>query len=278
MSESKKDLYIVPYDFTDTAQDALNYAVSLSSKNNADITLLHISKTKGDSAQAQKKLKSRVQELGEDGHGHIDYKVIVGDIFEDLDKAAQMMDATLIIMGTHGRSGFRNIFGSYAQKMIDHSQSPFVLIQDDVNKDDIHSIVMPFNFDRESMQITDLAASIAHKFNSTIHLVGRHESDEWHETNFKVNGKIISQFLSEHGIKHDLHFIKSDEPYEAQLIEYANEVNADLIAASFYVRGFLSYYHSFLDELIMNKYKIPVLTVNAPEMMTLGSRFSFITT
>ena len=231
-------------------------------------------KLNDDKAHSEGRLNHKIKELKEQGL-NVDYKVVVGDIYEDLDKTAHVMKATLIVMGTHG---IQNIFGSHAQKVVDNSHSPFILLQEAQEKKDINTIVMPFNFARESLQITEIAAVIAEKFNAKIHLVGNHESDEWLERDFKVNGAIVGKFLNEHNIRHDMHAISARGEFAEELLEFSNTVNADLIAAAFYVEGFLSYYHSFLDAMITNKYKIPVLTVNGKEMMTLNSRFTFITT
>ena len=137
------------------------------------------------------------------------------------------------------------MFGSHAQKMVEHSSSPFILIQEGQQRHDIKSIVFPFSFDRESVQITQLAASIAHQYDAEIHLVGYQHSDNWLLRDMKINEKVVHDHLTEHGIKHDTHILPGEKSYEEELLAYAESVDADLIAVSYFVRGWLSYYHSF---------------------------------
>ncbi|MBD3635958.1 MAG: universal stress protein [Crocinitomicaceae bacterium] len=274
----KKDLYLVPFDFTRATEDALKYALNLTRIGGGDIIIAHVANTHDEAYDAEVKLVDKIKKLHDRDHTHVSYEVIIGDLFTDLDKIARLTHSTCIVMGTHGVSGFQKIFGSHAQKMVDHSSSPFILIQEGLDKDHIETIVMPFSFDRESIQVTKLATAIAEKYKATMHLVGFRHSDEWLLRDMKTNETIVKSHLEEHHIKHVTHVLPGVRSYEEELIEYANEVNADLIAASYFVKGFLSYYHSFLDTMMMNKYKIPVLTINAPEVMTLNSQFSFITT
>jgi len=62
----------------------------------------------------------------------------------------------------------------------------------------------------------------------------------------------------------------------AEEFEVGNEIGADVFAAAYFSQGIRSIFHSFLQAMITNEYKIPVITVNAPEMVTVGSG-SFLT-
>ncbi len=277
MIDSTKELYLVPYDFSGATEGAFQYALNLSHENGGKIILAHVAKTRDDSYDAEVKFVEIMKGFDQETRDLVTYEVIVGSIYDDLDKIARLTHCTCIIMGVHGIGGFQRVFGSHAQKMVGHSSSPFILVQEDQKKDKIKSIVMPFSFDRESVQVTGLAATIAHNYDATIHLVGFRHSDEWLSRDVKINEKIVRDHLTKHGIKHDTHILQGKGSYEDELMEYAQSVDADLISVAYFVRGVMSYYHSFLDTMMMNKHKIPILTINAPEVMTLNSRFTFIT-
>ena len=272
------DKYLVTYDFTDVSKDALQYALKLAkTAGGGEILLGHIIKNKGDNTLAEQKLADVVNSLSAEDQAMCSYKVMEGDIFHDIDKMAKLTDASVIVMGTHGASGLQKVFGSNALKVVSSSSVPFIVVQQDIKDSEINDIVMPFSFQRESVQVTQFAASLAEKFDATVHLVGYRGNDEWLLRDMKVNEKIVHDHLTEHGIKHDTHILPGNKSFEEELLEYAASIDADVIAASYFVKGWLSYYHSFLDTMMVNKHKIPILTINAPEVMTLNSRFTFIT-
>mgnify|MGYP000388873475 CR=1 FL=1 len=278
MSHKKQELFLVPFDFTQSTKDALHYAIHLAKLIGGKVMMLNLVKHQNDMVNAKVKMKWEVDHLPEDEQELVTYKAMPGNIFDDLDKVGHLVDATYIVMGTHGATGLQRIFGSNTLKVVSNSRTPFIIIQEGQTKDHIESIVMPFSFDRESLQVTQVAALIAHDFGATIHLVGYRDEDEHLFRDAITNEAIVRKFLTEHGIKHDTKILQGEKGYEEELLDYAQSVNADLIAAAYFHKGLRTYLHSFVQAMIENDKKIPVLTINAQEFMTLNSRFSFITT
>jgi hypothetical protein len=278
MKEDRQELYIVPFDFTPATEVSMRFGIKMSEGTGGKILLLHLVKHEDDIIEAEQKLVLVISHLESSVHDRMLYKVMKGNILEDIDKVADLLGATCIIMGSHGASGLQKLFGSHAVKIVAHSNRPFIITREGQKTQGIHSIVMPFNFDRESVQITHMVASLAEKFDATIHLVGFRHHDEWLRRDMKTNEGLVRKYLMDHNIKHDTHILPGKESYEKELIAYADSVGADLIAATYFTKSLKSYLFSFVDEMINNPSKIPVLTINAPEHMTLNSRFSFITT
>ena len=278
MKKSKGDLYLVPFDFTESTKDALEYAINIAHISEGRILLVSLVKHINDIKKTKEKLKWEIDHLNEDDRDIVDFKAMVGNIFDDLDKIGELTNASFIVMGTHGPTGLQKLFGSNSLKVVANSTTPFIMLQEGQKKNHISSIVMPFNFERESLQVTQVAAMLAHKYDATIHLIGFRHSDEWLLRDMKMNEGIIRKTLQKHGIKHDTHILPGNDSYEDELMAYCKKVDADLIASAYFHKGLKSYLHSFMQVLIENEEKIPVLTINTPELMTLNSRFSFITT
>lgn len=275
--ESNNDLYLVPFDFTQTATDAFEFALQLTKLGGGKILLAHIAKNEDEEKAAERKFEGFFNSLNDDIKDIVSYKVTVGNIFEDIDKIGELTGASVIVMGTHGVKGFQKLFGSNALKVVSSSGIPFMITQEGNKSKGIDKIVMPFSFARESVQVTQFAASLAEKYDATIHLVGYRDKDEWLLRDMKTNQAIVRKHLTQHGIKHEIVTLPGNEPYEKELMNYARELNADLIAAAYFSQGVKSLFHSFLQEMIMNEHKIPVLTINAPEVMAVNSSFSFLT-
>lgn len=278
MESVRIDKYLVPYDFTEVTNDALHYALKLAkTAGGGKILLGHIIKSKEDNSLAEQKLADVINKLSPEDKALCSYKVMEGDIFEDINKMAELTEASVIVMGTHGASGLQKIFGSNALKVVSSSSVPFIVVQEDIKDSEINDIVMPFSFQRESVQVTQFAASLAEKFDATIHLVGYRGNDEWLLRDMKTNQAIVRKHLTQHGVKYNMVTLPGKKSYEKELMEYAQLVDADLIAAAYFPQGIRALFHSFLQEMIMNEQHIPVITINAPEVMAVSSGYSFLT-
>jgi len=271
------DKYLVPFDFTQVSDDAMQYALKLARTGGGQVLLGHIVKDHDQVASAELKLNDIISNLPEEDKERTSYKVLEGNIFDDISKMAELTEASVIVMGTHGPHGLQKVFGSNALKIVSSSSIPFIITQEDEKDSEINDIVMPFSFQRESVQVTQFAASLAEKYDATIHLVGYRDKDEWLLRDMKTNQAIVRKHLAQHDIKYNMVTLPGNKPYEKELMDYAAVVDADLIAAAYFPQGIRALFHSFLQEMIMNEHKIPVITINAPEVMAVNSGFSFLT-
>tara|TARA_B110000285_G_scaffold233345_1_gene306903 strand:- start:8456 stop:9283 length:828 start_codon:yes stop_codon:yes gene_type:complete len=259
-------IYLIPFDFTPVSESAMRLGLDLAIANKGSVMLLHVAKKHSEKRDVKKQFKQVIADLSESDANLVVTRVLVGDIFEDITKAAEIIDAALIVMGTHGARGFQKIFGSNAVKMISHSSTPLMITQGKKTVDKINAIVMPFSFEKKTIQIINLATSIAKKFNATIHLVGYHDKDEWLKKNMKNNQKIIRRHLQENNVEHVIENIAAGSDYNSELMKYAQKVDADLMAAGYYQDGIITNPNSFIQSMIENKLHLPLLTVNAEEL------------
>lgn len=278
MSSENSDLYLVPYDFTTVTDEAMHFALQLAHKGGGSILIAHIVKNDDDIIEGEQKLKLIVRKLKQEDQKITKFKVMAGSIFDDLDKIGELTGASYIVMGTHGVTRFQKLFGSNALKVVSSSKIPFIITQENQRTPKIENIVMPFSFAKESVQVTQFAAVLAEKYDATIHLVGYRDKDEWLLRDMKTNQAIVRRHLTTNKIKHDIITLPGIDSYEDELMAYAHESGADLFAAAYFSQGIKSVFHSFLQAMITNEYKIPVITINAPEVMTVSSGFSFLTT
>ena len=183
----KHPIYLVPHDFSKVAESATRLAIDLAEANDGIAYLLHIVGKESERIEARQNFKNLVAEMSEKDQKYVTTKVIVGDLYEDTGKAGDILKASLIVMGTHGAKGMQKLFGSHAVKMISNASNPFLITQGKKKVEKIRTIVMPFNFAKESLQIITFASSIAKKFKAKMHLVGYHEKDQWLEQKTQSN-------------------------------------------------------------------------------------------
>lgn len=273
----KQPLYLVPYDFTEVSESGARLALDLAEANDGTVYLLHIISKRSEKNKIRQKFDSLVASMTENDQKRLVTKVIVGDIFEDTGKAADILGASMIVMGTHGARGLQKIFGSNAIKMISSSSSPLLITQGKKKIEDLKTIVMPFSFAKETIQITTFAASVAKKFNASIHLVGFHDNDQWLEHKTQSNQLVVRKHLTNYDVEHEIVNLPKSGNYEKNLLEYAASVNADIIAAAYFREGIIQNPNSFIQEMIENEHHIPLLTVNAEELSVINSTLSFMT-
>lgn len=135
---------LVPHDFSDTAERALSYAVTLSKKFGARLTVLHAYEvpTLGSSEALVASLEfateiERVAGKALDEiavrarQGGIDVETMLrrGTAWMEINATAEQTKADLIVMGTHGRKGVsRVLLGSVAEKVVRTAPCPVLTV------------------------------------------------------------------------------------------------------------------------------------------------------
>jgi nucleotide-binding universal stress UspA family protein len=255
-----KRVFIVPHDFTFTADNALDHAVNLSKQINAQIALVHIVAKENELDSAKLKLDSIVNSFPD---ADIFSHVIHGSIFTDIGNYAEEKNAVAIIMGTHGSKGMQKVFGSFAMKVIISTSVPFMIVQDNSEIRNIKNIVFSINTSIESLQIASLAGNIAKMFDSTIHIIGQKESELHRVKKIKSNLLGLAKQLSKMNVNCKLDLIDDDKDYFVSMSEYAKSVNADLLAYSYDSDKFFASNDKFAQAIIFNDLNLPSIVINS---------------
>lgn len=268
-------MYLVPMDFSPVSINALNAAIQLAKFNDGKVLAIHIVAKKSERSAAREQFETIINQLAEADRALVKTSVFAGSVYDDIAKAAEITSANLIVMGTHGARGMQKLMGSNALRIVSSTGAPFVILQEQGSLNSIKTIVMPFNFEKDSIQISTFAGYIAKQFNATIHLAGYHDKDEWLNGKSKTNQLVVRKIFDENNVKYQIVNLDKSKTYINALLDYADEVNADLIASSFFVDTVLPTMNSFVQALIENNRQIPLLTANAEEL-TITSGYSYI--
>jgi nucleotide-binding universal stress UspA family protein len=257
---------LVPTDFSEVAQSAMQHAIKFAEIINADVVLLHVVSSREDVEQAKEKLKKEIT-LGKSFSNtcKITSFVRIGNIFEDIGDVAAEIGISLIFMGTHRASRWQKLVGSRAIKVITSSPVPFIVTQEKLmNSNGYDNIVVPLDLNVETKQKLELVAKIAHYFDSKVHLLTDDNSDEFIKTKLKANQIWSSNYLESKDIKNSSHLVEQGDSLTEGIFKLSKEVGADLIAimnlADETVLGLFE--NSFQEEIVANDLKVPVLCVN----------------
>ena len=257
---------LVPTDFSEVAQSAMQHAIKFAEIINADVILLHVVSSREEVEEAKEKLSKEIT-LGSSFSSscNVTSFVRIGNIFEDIGDVAAELGISLIIMGTHKASRWQKLVGSRAIKVITSSPVPFIVTQEKLmNSNGYDNIVVPLDLNVETKQKLELVAKIAHYFDSQVHLLTNDNSDEFIKTKLKANQVWASNYLESKDIKNSSHLVDQADSLTEGIFKLSKEVDADLIAimnlADETVLGL--YENSFQEEIVANDLKVPVLCVN----------------
>lgn len=137
---------LCPVDFSDASGHALDYAMDLAKKLHAGIHIVHAWQptlyAMGDGViipssdvitDLMINLKNKTTALVEQYQGRgisITGELLEGIPYEEIVKTAQKLPAELIVMGTHGRSGFVHLMlGSITERVIRTSPVPVLTVR-----------------------------------------------------------------------------------------------------------------------------------------------------
>lgn len=279
---------LFPTDFSDTAAKAQGLALSIAKVTGAKLTLLHVFENSsyealsiskgGDKDDTLGMVRERLQEkadsLSSDNGVAIDVVLGTGRIYDQIVAVAQDVEADLIVMGTHGVSGFAEFFaGSNAFKVVTQSPCPVITMQEARNDIGFKDIVMPIDSTDETRQKVPVAATLAKMFGGTVHIASliTEDSPEMHHK-FSVMTKQIAEYFDERDIAHTENTLIGDN-LATMTMNYAESKGADLILMmteqEFNMTGFLM---GPFAQQIVNHSKIPVFSVSPEE--TEGFHFS----
>jgi nucleotide-binding universal stress UspA family protein len=257
-----KPVILVPTDFTPVGDSAVAYAKQLSKILSAKVDLLHVVAKEKETVLAKSNLQALVTNLNQEGID-ADSLVETGNIFDDIGKVADRLQARLIVMGTHGVKGMQHMMGSKALKVITNSDVPFIVVQKKPMKaEGFKNIVIPVDFNQEVKQSIKYAWEIGKYFQAKIHIVFVKEKDPFIAAKIERNIPYAQELLQENNVAFEITGIEKND-FTKDVIDFAGKVDADLITIINNHENIFTYFGgSFEQSIIGNKLEIPALVIN----------------
>jgi len=258
MDTSFKNI-LVPVDGSHQSMVAFKSAVFFAKKYNSNLTAIHIEESSDEDG-----LKTKLDPYADGVKYHYLHKN--GSVFKGILKAAEETDVSLIIMGSHGITGFQEFWmGSNAYKVVSSAKCPVLTMRED-RSNDFKTIVLPVDSSFESRQKVPIALSLAKKFGATIHVLGV-SVDKDKETEYQINAYTRQVMHS---------FDEENIPYifEKRLggnitnltQEYALSVNANLILIMTEQEPQLgSFFLGKFAQQMVNHSPVPVMSITPRE-------------
>jgi nucleotide-binding universal stress UspA family protein len=266
---------VIPIDFSNASIEAIHYASKLTSKGKDELILVHVL-DKLSSEEAKGKLDEIAKSELESFNGEIRTAVIPGDVEDHIGSFADKEKANFIVMGIHEQSLLDSLLGSRAMDVIAYSKTPFITVQEGTDFVEIDKIAMTIDLDTDSVQVVKAAAALANNFGAELLLVAGDHTDENFKRKIKTNLTVARNYLDKQKITSSIELIDRDD-YTNSLLKLCDEKGVDIISATYYLKTFGILSTKFVQRLISNSNKLPVLTVDA-QIFTSGPKYPFITT
>lgn len=259
---------LVPVDFTEAADTALELASLVGDKTGLGITLLHISNEKSG-AVSEKALMERAKKLAEEKQLGCECRIRYGNIFSEIPKAAAEDNFELMIMGTHGFKGLREkFFGSDILKLVKGIPIPVIVLQKGYKapENGIKKIVFPAGTHKAFMNNIKATIDVARIFGSEIHLYTIEKPGQAWSDELKSNIELArTEFEACNVAYKRVNEVQTtfSMGYSKQILKYAIETGADLISVMS-IPTPEHYYFADSDKemLLINEAGIPVLSTS----------------
>lgn len=274
---------LVPFDFSDQAENAFEFAQGLAKKTNAHLKLLHVLETPTmtslgtmgtvesgygiDQIYVMELVEKRKKQLAtiEAELANADFKfstkLIFGNPYAGISKEVAEFDANLIVMGSKGSSGLEELLiGSNTEKVVRNATCPVITIKDKRDVNDIKTIVFASDFTKESATVVNKLKKLANAVQAQLCLVKINTPSMFE--NSRDSFRSMQEFIKEHELENTKIEIYNSSSEEEGIIEYAEDINADMIAMATHGRtGFLHLLSGSIAEDVVNHAKRPVWTM-----------------
>ncbi|MEJ7738679.1 MAG: universal stress protein [Chitinophagaceae bacterium] len=257
---------LVPSDFSDNAMKAVMYAAEIAKKNGALVFLLHVIEPVGINLKQHYTpfYNKYLDEAGNSGLWELDStrntiastypeikietKVVEGAIANSIVEFAEGNQIDLIVMGTKGASGMKEIFmGSVAADTIGRTKVPVLAIPDEYEMEEPDAILFATDHFEENKELLSKIVELATLFSTTIHAAVFVNKDKADASDYLYNTRQLNQYMA---------FLKKEFPgitFKGELLEgedfektikkYNDKEEVDIIAM-------ITYSKSFLDRIV----------------------------
>ena len=235
---------LVGIDFSDCSINALEHAITIARKAKAGIAMVwinHLDYSKEifsvEPQNLEKEVTNRFEEIVKKYKYHlhgekIEYHIRKGKVYKEMCLVANEIDAFLVVIGTHGSSGFEEFWiGSNANRMVSACSRPIITIRGGIDiGTDLKKIVLPLDSTKITRQKLPLTALLAKYFNSEIHIIGLFTTTS-DDIRYRVRNYVTQaeEYLDENKIRYKSSFLDADNITE-ETINYASKIGANLIS------------------------------------------------
>jgi len=267
---------LVPTDYSDCANNAIDVAKEVASKSGAELYLLHLEEVVPEVAHVlhHTAMEDNPHHIG---HARFQLQKLVDSVVKDGCKAKSVFvpndgkeaiedyikpyGIDFMIMGSHGARGIREaIIGSRTQKVIENSSVPVLVIKKPGKNFSPKRILFASTFREDATKSLKQVADFAKLWNAELDLVFLNLLSHLIEEN-EAKRIMSRQMESDPGVPFTLN-VNDTNDEEWGISRFARLLKADVIAVVYDKHtGFNRLFNSSVAEKLINHEEIPVLVL-----------------
>lgn len=274
---------LVPTDFSKPAQNAIDVAVDVAKRANAQIILLHVVEEASGTTfnitgevnlsggwedklftmkliERSKKQMAKVFEDVKATGVKVKQELRVGTAFHGMRDIITEQKVDLVVMGTAGRTKLDEmIIGTNTEKVVRHAKCPVLTVHKKPATTDFKNIVYATSMSKDEEVFSRIVRNTQTMYDSTIHLVRINTPGNFQRDAVVI--KYMQDFAKKLQLKNYTINIFNDLTEEEGIIYFADSIDADLIAMATHGRkGFAHVLAGSIAEEVVSHSKRPVLT------------------
>ncbi len=269
---------VVPTDFSETADNALQFAIDMAKLLQAEVDVVHVhtpslngppapalvedqgTDYKRSLLDALKQPHLGQEELSEDQTYIAKTTLIKGFVAEEIQKISNRPETDLIVMGTTGQSGLlEKLFGSISLEVARKAGCPIILVPGKARFKGFKHIVYASNYHPAEETVLPKVINFAKPFKPMLHFAHINEQSG---NKYFVQSNFLGQISSEEEMSFKLTTIESKEVIKG-LNRYAEEQGADLMILATIQRSFLKQlFHKSITQRMVFNTNIPLLILH----------------
>lgn len=264
---------LIPVDFTAAADKAVEFAVFMAKKMHSDITLLHVFEDDGISLEeCEDKLNKMALSINADQEFSCDFICEAGSIFEVIPEIACRSAYRMMVLGAHGRKGFRQkLFGADILKLLKKIPIPALVVQQGsvVPAEGFKTTIFPVGSHDAYERKIDAMYIIAGLCNPVVHIYsiskpGFEQTDKLRENILMAEERFAEKGISYKRIDEDQNVFSVG--FAKQTLNYASAQRANLISIMVNPTQENAYFaDSDKEAILMNEHCIPILCTSDAE-------------
>ena len=277
---------VIGIDFSECSLNALDHAAVLADKTKHDLLMVFVNNPNRSTnlitgnvdviSEAKKRLTDLVEHYKSKFPDiNVLYNIREGKVYDRICAQAVESEAFMIVVGTHGASGFEEFWiGSNAQKIVSMTPCPILSIRHSRNVNtELKTIVFPIDSTLETRQKAPFTADIANAFNAEVHILKLYSTSvEAVRATVDAYARQVIQYFDESGVP-TIVVEKDADNITKETLDYAAEVKANLITImTEQEKTAMNWFLGTYANQMINHCEIPVLSFRPKEYILTLSR------
>ncbi|MDA3891473.1 MAG: universal stress protein [Salinivirgaceae bacterium] len=267
MSKKKKDVIIVPWDYTPQSDIALMHAVQLAKEVNNKVMLARFLENPGFFTSKAKKEQLITEEkvtLQAEGERILkEYginpfiTVELGTSFSNFHRLVKEANANLFLLGKTYKVNDKVTY--HPKEMIKRLRGldiPFIMAQEKPAHNYYKEIVVPLDHDKNYKETLHWVVYLSKYYNCNINIIKPYLHDDYRKKDMANNIYFTKKMLDKKNIIYGIKTAKKNKEFNDEILSFAENIDSDLILMM------VKKYRKHLSDHPDYEEKIPIMVIN----------------